>query len=75
MVYAFTDFDSASYLYSSTVASAQPIGLTNANPWVEKELLLASMEVIRWPSKTASRSEAFFILPPDTKAAPGSPSW
>ncbi|NOR15954.1 MAG: prolyl oligopeptidase family serine peptidase, partial [Candidatus Aminicenantes bacterium] len=63
MVYSFTDFDTPSDLYSSVVDSFQPIRLTEGNPWVEKELLLASMEVIRWPSKNGFEIEGLFHLP------------
>lgn len=67
MVYSFTDFDTPNDLYSSTVASFQPVRLTDANPWVEKELLLASMEIIRWPSKNGFEIEGLFHLPADAK--------
>lgn len=63
MVYSFTDFDTPSDLYCSPVDTFQPIRLTDANPWVEKDLLLASMEVIRWPSKNGFEIEGLFHLP------------
>ncbi len=68
MVYSFTDFDTPSDLYSSTVDSFQPVRLTEGNPWVEKELLLASMEVIRWPSKNGFEIEGLFHLPAGYKS-------
>jgi dipeptidyl aminopeptidase/acylaminoacyl peptidase len=68
MVYSFTDFDTPSDLYSSPVDTFQPVRLTDANPWVEKELRLATMEVIRWPSKNGFEIEGLFHLPPGAQS-------
>lgn len=63
MVYSFSDFDSPNDLYASTVDSFKPIRLTDANPWVEKDLLLASMQLERWPSKKGFEIEGLLHLP------------
>ena len=67
MVYSFTDFDSPSDLYASAVDNLNPIRLTSANPWIEKELLLATMKVIKWKSKGGFEIEGLFHLPADYK--------
>ena len=63
MVYTFTDFDSPSDLYSSPVENFSPVRLTDANPWVEKDLLLASLQVIKWKSKNNFEIEGLLHLP------------
>lgn len=67
MVYSFSDFDTPTDLHVSPADSFKPIRLTNANPWVKKELLLASMKVIRWKSKKGFEIEGLFHLPADYK--------
>ena len=68
IVYTFTDFDSPSDLYSSPVENFSPVRLTNANPWMETELLLASMRIIRWKSKKNFEIEGILHLPAGFKA-------
>jgi dipeptidyl aminopeptidase/acylaminoacyl peptidase len=63
MVYSFSDFDTPSDLYVTPVDTFKPIRLTNANPWIEKEILLAKMKVIRWKSKKEFEIEGLFHLP------------
>ncbi len=63
MVYSFSDFDTPSDLYVTSVDTFKPIRLTNANPWIEKEILLAKMKVIRWKSKKGFEIEGLFHLP------------
>ncbi len=60
MVYSYSDFDTPPDLYVSSVGKLNPIRLTNTNPWIEKELLLAKGEVIRWKSKDGMEIEEFF---------------
>lgn len=67
IVYTFTDFDSPSDLYSSPVENFSPVRLTDANPWVEKELLLASMRIIKWKSKKNFEIEGLLHLPAGDK--------
>jgi len=71
MVYSFTDFDSPADLYVSSVDNFKPIRLTNANPWVEKEILLAKMKIIKWKSKNGLEIEGLLHIPPGYKE--GSP--
>jgi len=63
MAYSFTDFDSPSDIYVSPVEEFRPVRLTEANPWVESELSLASMTLIRWKSKKGFEIEGLLHLP------------
>jgi len=63
MVYSFTDFDTPGDLHTSTVDNFNPVRLTDANPWVEKDLLLADMKVIQWKSKNGFEIEGLLHLP------------
>ncbi len=63
MVYSFSDFDSPNDIYTSSVESFKPVRITDANPWVEKDLLLAQMKVIQWKSKKNFKIEGLLHLP------------
>jgi dipeptidyl aminopeptidase/acylaminoacyl peptidase len=65
MVYSFTDFTTPRDIYVSPVGSLKPIRLTNANPWIKEEILLAKGDVIRWKSKGEMEIEGVFYLPGD----------
>jgi len=65
MVYSFSDFDTPRDIYSSSVDNLRPVRLTNANPWIEKEILLAKGDVIQWKSKGGMEIEGVFYLPGD----------
>ena len=62
-VYSYTDFDTPGDLYTAAVADLTPVRLTDANPWVEKELLLAKMELVQWQSKGDVEIEGLLHLP------------
>lgn len=51
MVYSFSDFDTPSDIYVSNVDNFYPVRLTDANPWVKTDLLLATGKVIKWKSR------------------------
>ena len=40
MVYSFNDFKTPNDLYASAVEELDPVRLTRANPWIEKEIVL-----------------------------------
>jgi len=63
MVYSFSDFDTPTDIYTSPVEEFKPIRLTNANPWIEEDILLASMKVIRWKSVKDFEIEGLLHLP------------
>ncbi len=44
--------------------------LTRANPWIESDLWLASMEVIRWASADGLEIEGLLHTPPESGAGP-----
>jgi dipeptidyl aminopeptidase/acylaminoacyl peptidase len=64
MVYSFSDFDTPPDLYTSSVEEFKPIRLTDANPWIKKDLLLAAGKVVRWKSKDGLEIEGLLFLPP-----------
>jgi dipeptidyl aminopeptidase/acylaminoacyl peptidase len=45
------------------VGKLDPIRLTNANPWIEKEIMLAKSDVIRWNSKDGMEIEGVLYVP------------
>jgi dipeptidyl aminopeptidase/acylaminoacyl peptidase len=63
--YVFTrqDCDSPPDLYVGSLGGGEPVRLTEANPWIEKDLLLATCEVIRWKSKDGLEIEGMLDLP------------
>ena len=63
MVYAFQDFDSPTDLYVSPTARHDPTRLTEANPWIESDLILGSGEVISWQSRDGLEVEGIMMLP------------
>ncbi len=65
MVYSFSDFETPSNLYASSVEGLDPVRLTNANPWIEKKILLAEAEIVRWTSRDGMEIEGVFYLPGD----------
>lgn len=68
MVYSLSDFDTPPDLYVSSTESLKPLRLTDANPWVEKELLLAKAKVIKWKSRNNFEIEGILYLPADYEA-------
>jgi len=65
MVYSFSDFDTPTDLYASSVSGLNPVRLTHANPWIEEEILMAQAEVVRWKSADGMEIEGVFYLPGD----------
>ncbi len=63
MVYSFQDLDTPPDLYVSPTSQLEPTKVTDANPWVETELALASPEVIRWQSADGTEIEGILVLP------------
>jgi dipeptidyl aminopeptidase/acylaminoacyl peptidase len=69
MVYSFSDFDTPPDLYVSSVGNLNPIRLTHANPWIEKELLLAKSGIIRWKSRDGMEIEGVLYVPRSSQEA------
>jgi dipeptidyl aminopeptidase/acylaminoacyl peptidase len=68
MVYSYSDFVTPPDLYVSTLNEIEPVRLTDANPWIKKEILLAKCEVVRWKSKDGMEIEGVLYVPGDAKA-------
>lgn len=61
--YTFSDYDTPQDIYSSGTANFKPVRLTEANPWVEKEILLATMKLVQWQSADDFEIEGLLHLP------------
>jgi dipeptidyl aminopeptidase/acylaminoacyl peptidase len=66
MAYVFSDFDSPGDVYAARLDDFEPVRLTDVNPWVEKDLQLASMQLIQWDSVKGMEIEGLLHLPADT---------
>jgi dipeptidyl aminopeptidase/acylaminoacyl peptidase len=64
IAYTFSDYNTPSDVYITKVDSFKPVRLTQANPWVEKELLLADMKLLQWESIKDFTIEGLLHLPP-----------
>ena len=71
-VYTRQDCSRPPDLYVGSIDGGEPVRLTDANPWIEKDLLLATCEVIRWKSKDGLEIEGMLHLP--AGYAKGSPA-
>jgi len=63
MVYSFSDLKTPGDLYCSPVDKLAPVRLTDANPWITKEIALASGQVIRWKGRDGREIEGILFLP------------
>jgi len=63
MVYSHQDFDTPSDLYVSPTNDYGPTRLTDANPSIETDFLLANGAVIRWRSTDGLEIEGILLLP------------
>lgn len=63
MVYSFSDFDTPPDLYVTNLSEFNPTRLTNANPWIKKEIKLAKSEIVRWKSKDKMEIEGVLYVP------------
>jgi len=63
MVYSYSDFDTPPDLYVSPLSEFNPVRLSNANPWIEKEILLAKSDIVRWKSKDNMEIEGVLYVP------------
>jgi len=65
MVYSFSDHYTSPDIYSSSTSNLDPIRLTNANSWIEKEISLAEAKRIKWKSRYGLEIEGLLHLPAD----------
>ena len=63
MVYSFQNLDTPGDLYVSPTNGFAPTRLTEANPWLESDIVLASGEVISWQSRDGLDIEGILYLP------------
>lgn len=63
MVYSYSAFDTPPDLYVSPLSEFNPVRLTNANPWIEEEILLAKSDIVRWSSKDDMEIEGVLYVP------------
>ena len=63
VLYSFSDYKTPSDIYVSSIDEFKPKRLTNANPWIETDILLADMKIIQWTSKNGFEIEGLFHLP------------
>ena len=66
-VYTYSNFDTPSDLFTANVGKFKPTRLTDANPWIKKEIKLAKGEVIGWNSKDGLEIEGLLYLPESYK--------
>ena len=63
MAYSYQDFDTPSDLYVSPTNDYRPTRLTDANPSIETDFLLANGAVIKWRSTDGLEIEGILLLP------------
>jgi dipeptidyl aminopeptidase/acylaminoacyl peptidase len=63
MVYSYQDFDTPSDLYVSATNDYRPTRLTDANPSIKTDFLLANGAVIKWRSTDGLEIEGILLLP------------
>ena len=73
MVYSYSDFVTPPDLYVSALSEIDPVRLTDANPWINDEILLAKCEIMRWKSKDGMEIEGVVYIPGETKPEKGFP--
>ena len=62
-LYTLQDCSTPPDLYAGSLNGGEPVRLTEANPWFQEDLLLASCDVIRWQSKDGLEIEGMLHLP------------
>ncbi len=67
VAYVYSDYKTPPDLYTSSTREFKPIRLTRANPWLEKDVKLAEMQLERWSSKDGMEIEGLVYHPLDRK--------
>ncbi|GMV07974.1 MAG: acyl-peptide hydrolase [Gemmatimonadota bacterium] len=70
MAYTFQDMDTPPDLWAGPTDGSEGTRLTDANPWVEKEIALARSEVVRWRSADGTEIEGILLTPDDDRQGP-----
>lgn len=63
MAYIAQDWDTPPDLWAGSTAGSDAVQLTDANPWVEDELLLADARTIQWSSRDGMEIEGILSVP------------
>lgn len=67
VAYTFQDYDSPADLYISPTRKFKPVQLTDVNPKLKTDLLMAKGSAIQWKSKDGLEIEGVLYLPSDYK--------
>lgn len=62
--YIFSDYRTPSDIYVTPLDGFEPVRLTEANPRVEQDLILADMKIVSWESKDGFTIEGLLHTPP-----------
>lgn len=65
--YTYSDYKTPPDIWVADLPSAKPIRITDANPWIRKEIALADMKIIHWKSKDGLKIEGLLYLPAGKK--------
>jgi dipeptidyl aminopeptidase/acylaminoacyl peptidase len=71
MAYTLEDFLTPPDIWIGTTDGAPGTRLTEANPWIETDIALASAEVIRWRSRDGLEVEGVLMHPAEARVGPG----
>ena len=63
MAYVFEDFDTPPDVWVAPTDGSEGTRLTEANAWVEEDVMLGDAEVIRWRSQDGTEIEGILMLP------------
>lgn len=70
MVYTVEDWDTPPDLWAGSTAGGDGTRLTDANPWIEREIQLAESRLMRWESRDGLEIEGILTVPSDDASAP-----
>jgi dipeptidyl aminopeptidase/acylaminoacyl peptidase len=66
VAYTFQDYRTTPDIYVADLRLERPVRITDANPWIQDEILLSTAKPVRWKSeKDGLEIEGLFFLPPD----------
>lgn len=66
MAYTFQDYKTPPDVYVADLRLNRPVRITDANPWIQEEILLSEAKSLRWRSRKQDMEiEGLFFLPHD----------
>ncbi|MEZ4422071.1 MAG: S9 family peptidase [Gemmatimonadota bacterium] len=63
MAYTFADHATAPDVLASPLPRVEPVRITDLDPWLEREVARADMEIVRWPSADGLEIEGLLFTP------------